>query len=404
MRRGNLTTSGRAKHILLSVTRLLCGSPTPGDDLRYGERRNGHRRTKSVHHRPVVVWNITRRCNLHCAHCYSSSHNKEYAGELSLAEGKTLIEDLAEFGAPVLLFSGGEPLMREDLPELISHARKTGLRPVVSTNGTLLDEANVARLADAGLDRVGISLDGLEQINDKFRGAKGAFENALSGIRNATAAGMTVSVRFTMTNRNVSDLPGIFDLAVSEGVPRLCVYHLAYAGRGEKLLPFDLDNDSRRETVEDIFKRTLAANSNGRALEVLTVDNHVDGPYMLMWSKENAPDRTAEIEQLLNRNGGNSAGQGIACVDNTGNVHPDQFWWSRNLGNVREQPFSQIWSSPDNEFLGALRNRKQLLGEPCTSCKWLDVCNGNLRVRAESATGDPWGFDPACYLTPAERA
>ncbi|MDA0232226.1 MAG: radical SAM protein [Chloroflexi bacterium] len=389
---------------MLSVTRLLCDSPTPGDDLRYGEHRNGQRRTKSVHHRPVVVWNITRQCNLHCAHCYSSSHNKQYAGELSLAEGKRLIEDLAEFGAPVLLFSGGEPLMREVLPELIAHARKSGIKPVLSTNGTLLNRDNVARLADAGLDRVGISLDGLRQTNDKFRGSKGAFDDALSGIRNATAAGMTVSVRFTMTSRNVADLPGIFDLAVEEGAPRLCVYHLAYAGRGAKLLPFDLDNDSRRKTVEDIFERTIEANSNGRSLEVLTVDNHVDGPYMLLWSRENAPGRTGEIERLLKRNGGNSTGTGIACVDNTGNVHPDQFWWARTLGNVRKQPFSEIWSATDNEFLNALRNRKSLLGDPCKSCRWLDICNGNLRVRAESATGDPWGFDPACYLTLEERA
>ena len=388
---------------MLNVTRLLCGSPTPGDDLRYGERRNGLKRVKSVHHRPIVVWNITRRCNLHCAHCYSSSHDKFYPGELSLDEGKRLIDDLNDFGSPVILLSGGEPVARPDLPELIRHTRGMKLKPVLSTNGTLLDEAKTAELAEAGLDRVGISLDGLEQTNDRFRGSRGAFEKALAGIRNATAAGMTVSVRFTMTSRNVADLPGIFDLAIAEGVPRLCIYHLAYAGRGAKLLSFDLDHETRRTVVDDIFERTIAANSNGRKLEVLTVDNHTDGPYLILWSRKHAPHRTGEIETLLARNGGNSTGKGIGNVDNVGNVHPDQFWWTRTVGNVREKPFSEICTDTGNTLLNELRHSKSRLGELCRSCRWLDLCNGNLRVRAETATGDPWGADPACYLTPEER-
>ncbi|MCH8229206.1 MAG: SPASM domain-containing protein [Chloroflexi bacterium] len=207
-----------------------------------------------------------------------------------------------------------------------------------------------------------------------------------------------------MTKQNVGDLPAMFDLAEAEGVPRLCIYHLAYAGRGKKLLPFDLDPEERRAAVEFIFRRTQESKANGSNLEVLTVDNHADGPFLSMWSRVHAPDRTESIDALLARNGGNSAGRGIACIDNVGNVHPDQFWWNRTLGNVKERPFSEIWTDPANEFLAQLRDRKPLLGEPCKSCKWLSVCNGNLRVRAESATGDPWGHDPACYLTPEETA
>jgi len=388
---------------LLSITRLLCGSPTPGDDLRYGEPRNGPRRTSGIHHRPVVVWNVTRRCNLHCAHCYSASHDKHYPGELTSAEGLDLIDEMARFGVPVVLFSGGEPMMRADLPVLIDHARTVGVQPVVSTNGTLLNGAMTRRLYEAGLRRVGISLDGLEATNDKFRGAKGAFRDALAGIRNATEIGMSVSVRFTMTGRNVADLKGIFELAQEESVPRLCVYHLAYAGRGAKLLPFDLSAQSRRDALVELFELTVEANSGGRRFEVLTVDNHSDGPFLVLWSKQHAPHRTAEIEALLRRNGGNSTGTGIACVDNTGNVHPDQFSWSRSVGNVRQKQFGDIWSSSDDVHLANLRNRKPLLDARCRGCKWLDMCNGNLRVRGESATGDPWGFDPACYLTVEER-
>ncbi len=389
---------------MLSVTRLLVGAPTPGDDLRYGTGAgHGAHPGRKIHRRPVVVWNITRRCNLHCAHCYSASLDREYPGELSTDEGRALIDDLAGFGVPVLLLSGGEPTMRADLADLIAHSVAAGVRPALSTNGTKLTREMVERLREAGLMRVGISLDGLEAANDKFRGQKGAFASALAGIRNSVSAGMRVSLRVTITNRNVADLPGLFDLAEAEGVPRVCVYHLAYAGRGKKLLSFDLEPAERRAAIDFVFRRTLESHASGAGLEVLTVDNHADAPYLLMWSRNHAPDRAAEIEKLLLRNGGNSAGRGIACVDNIGDVHPDQFWWNRSLGNVRERPFSEIWSDESIDLLARLRDRKQYLDRRCRDCQWLDMCNGNLRVRGETATGDLWGFDPACYLMPAER-
>ncbi|MBT5318650.1 MAG: radical SAM protein [Chloroflexi bacterium] len=389
---------------MLSVTRLLCDMRTPGDDLRYGEKKVDNPNPAPVHQRPIVVWNVTRSCNLHCAHCYASSHDEVYPGELTTEQAHVVIDDLADYGIPVLLFSGGEPLRRHDLPELVRHAADRGLRPTLSSNGTLMTPEMARVLADAGMVRAGISLDGLEKTNDKFRGSKGAFNAALEGIRNATDVGMRVSLRFTMTKQNVDDLPGLFDLAEEEAIPRVCVYHLAYAGRGEKLLSFDLDSERRREAVEFVFRRTLQSQKSGHNLEVLTVDNHSDGPALLMWSRDNAPDRVPDIERLLKRNGGNSAGKGIASIDNLGNVHPDQFWWSRNLGNVLEQPFSKIWSDENNEFLQQLRDRKQFLPQRCKNCAWLSSCNGNLRVRGESATGDPFGMDPACYLTDAEIA
>lgn len=389
---------------MLSVTRLLCDEATPGDDLRYGEKTRRTPAPAVVHHRPIVVWNITRTCNLHCAHCYSSSADRPYEGELDTPAARRVLDGLAQFGVPVVLFSGGEPTMRPDLLELIEYSGSLGPRVMVSTNGTLLDEAYVDRLATAGLDRVGISLDGLAPAHDEFRGKTGAFADTLSGIRNSLRAGMRVSLRVTITARNVADLPALFDLAEREGVQRLCVYHLAYAGRGARLLPFDLAHDPRREAVEFIFRRTLESHSSGKNLEVLTVGNHADGPLLALWSREHAPERTEDIVRLLERNGGNSAGKGIACIDNVGDVHPDQFWWEQTVGNVQERPFGDIWTDPQNELLARLRDRRPLLSETCRACSWLDVCNGNLRVRAESATGDVWGHDPACYLTPEEIA
>jgi radical SAM protein with 4Fe4S-binding SPASM domain len=388
---------------MLSVTRLLCDTATPGDEVRYGESTPGHA-GRPVHARPVVVWNITRRCNLHCVHCYSASHDRDYPGEMTTGEAAGVIEDLGAYGIPALLFSGGEPTTRADLCELIARSVAAGLKPLVSTNGTLLTRQLVDDLKGAGLSRVGISLDGLRATNDRFRGARGAFDRTLDGIRNSVAAGLRVSLRITLTRFNLPDLAGLFDLAEAEGVARLCVYHLAYAGRARGLRRFDLDHEERRRAMDFVFRRTLQSRLSGKNLEVLTVDNHADGPYLLLWSRKHAPERVADIERLLRRNGGNSSGKGIACIDNLGDVHPDQFWWSQRLGNVRERQFSAIWSDDRSELLTSLRNRHPLLPERCRNCRWLAMCNGNLRVRAETATGDTWGMDPGCYLTPAEVA
>ncbi|MDP6666717.1 MAG: radical SAM protein [Dehalococcoidia bacterium] len=390
---------------MLNVTRLLCDQPTPGDDLRYGETSHTHgRRLSSVHQRPIVIWNITRTCNLHCGHCYASSRNETYPGELSTEKAKEVLRDLADFKVPVVLFSGGEPTMHPDLAELIEYANQLGgLNPLISTNGTLLTKDLVKRLGDAGLNRVGISLDGMEAVHDKFRGSKGSWRLSLDGIRNSLEAGMRVSLRVTVTKQNIDDLPRLFDLAEAEGIPRVCVYHLAYAGRGEKLLKFDLAHDVRRKMVDFVFQRTLDSYASGHKLEVLTVDNHADAAYMQLWVEQNMPEASERVTTLLARNGGNSAGKGMGCIDNLGNVHPDQFWWNQTLGNVKERKFSEIWQDESIELLARLRDRKPLLPGTCSDCRWLNICNGNLRVRAESATRDSFGMDPACYLTDAER-
>ncbi len=391
---------------MLSVTRLLCGSATPGDSVRYGEVARHPQSIPSaggVHRRPVVVWNITRRCNLLCIHCYASATDQAAPDELSTDEALEQVKDLADFGVPVVLFSGGEPLVRPDIFELMSSAASQGVKPVLSTNGTLLTEDTVKQLVEAGVNRVGISLDGMESTNDEFRGKVGAFQDALAGIRRCQDAGIRVSARLTMARHNVDELDNLFDLVEQEGVPRFCVYHLAYAGRGRGLLPDDLDADRRRRAVDTIFERTVDIHRRGKELEVLTVDNHADGAYLLLWARDHAPDRVPEIEHLLSRNGGNSSGTGIGCIDERGFVHPDQFWRTRTLGQVRERPFSAIWQDDSIPLLRQLRSRKSLLPKMCTTCQFLSVCNGNLRARAEAYSGDPWGEDPACFLTNDER-
>lgn len=390
---------------MLNVTRLLCGTSTPGDALRYGEEATSphHIRAPSAHFRPVVVWNVTRRCNLRCLHCYTSSNEHPARDELNHQEAQAVVDDLAAFKVPVILFSGGEPLIREDVFDLMAQSASLEVQPVLSTNGTLIDAAMTDRLREAGVTRVGISIDGLESTNDGFRQMQGAFQKALDGIRASQEAGFRVSLRFTMTRYNVHELDDIFALVEEMGIPRVCIYHVAYSGRGRRLLPIDLQHEERRDAVGRIFQHTLDMHSRGNEVEVLTVDNHTDAAYLLLWAQENAPDRVPEMERLLTRNGGNSAGKGIGNIDERGNVHPDPFWRSQTLGNVRERPFSAIWQDDEIPLLRQLRSRHDVLPRMCNECRFLPVCNGNLRARAEAATGDPWGEDPACYLTEEER-
>jgi 12,18-didecarboxysiroheme deacetylase len=352
--------------------------------------------------RPVVVWNMTRRCNLRCVHCYSQSQNKAYPEELTTAEGKVLIDDLASFSCPVILFSGGEPLMRDDLSELVRHATDRGIRAVISTNGTLITDDFARTFTKIGLSYVGVSLDGLRETHDRFRGVKGAFDGAMTGIRRCLDAGIKVGIRFTINRQNASDIPFIFDLIEAEGIPRACFYHLVYTGRGSKLVDEDLSHGETRAVLELIMDRTRRLFNRGLEKEILTVDNHADGPYVYLRLLREDPSRAAEVLELLKMNEGNSSGHGIGCVSWDGKVHADQFWRDISFGNVRQRPFSQIWSDTSNELMTRLKDKKRYVTGRCARCQWLDICGGNFRARAEAATGDMWAPDPACFLTDEE--
>jgi len=387
---------------LISVTKLLCDSENYGDSLRYSQGSRGQVHGAVEGQGPVVVWNSTRTCNLKCIHCYSSSESKKYEGELSTEEALRFIENLAEFKAPVLLFSGGEPLLRGDLLTLASYARSKGIRPTISTNGTLLTPELTASLKNIGVGYIGISLDGIAENNDRFRGRSGAFKEALEGIRNCKAIDQRVGLRFTINRHNYKDMDAIFDLVEQENIPRVCFYHLVYAGRGSKMVEEDITCGEARAAMDLIVERTLDFHRRGLPKEILTVDNHADGVYIYLKMKKDNPGQAANILELLRLNGGNRTGIAIGAVDWYGNVHPDQFTQNHTFGNVRERKFGDIWTDISQPVLAGLKNRKPLLKGRCALCKWLDVCNGNFRARAEAVTGDFWESDPACYLTDEE--
>ncbi|MFP3910827.1 MAG: 12,18-didecarboxysiroheme deacetylase [Desulfobacteraceae bacterium] len=390
---------------MIGISKLYCGTVEPSDALRYGRRSRdlpSHLLQFSKDKKPVVVWNVTQACNLNCVHCYARAVETTHHQELSHEQGLALIDDLAEFGAPVVLFSGGEPLMRPDLMDLAHHVVQRGMRAVISSNGTLITQEKAQELKAIGLSYVGISLDGMEPVHDRFRGKKGAFKDAMAGIENCREAGLKVGLRFTINRMNVTEIPSIFDLLERRQIPRVCFYHLVYAGRGTGLVEADLDHQGTRKAVDLIMDRTKDLHERGLNKEVLTVDNHADGPYVyLRMQRENDP-RADEVYQLLKMNEGNSSGRGIGCVSWDGSVHADQFWRHYSFGNILERPFSRIWTDLSNPLMAQLKEKHLHVNGRCQRCRWLDVCAGNFRVRAEAVTGDIWGEDPACYLTEDE--
>lgn len=392
---------------MIGISKLYCGTVEPSDALRY-ERRSSdlpsHLLQFSKDKNPVVVWNVTRACNLNCAHCYAKAVNRPHEKEMTYKQGLDLIDDLSAFGVPVILFSGGEPLMRPDLADLAKYAVEKGIRAVISTNGTLITKKKATELMEIGLSYVGVSLDGMETVNDRFRGKKGAFQDALQGIRNCQDVGLKVGLRFTINRMNAGEIPYIFDLIEEYQIPRICFYHLVYAGRGSNLKDMDLDHRETRKAVDLIINRTKDLHDRGINKEVLTVDNHADGPYLyLRMLSENNP-RAEGVLNLLRMNEGNNSGRGFGCVSWDGSVYADQFWRHYSFGSVLERPFSEIWSDLSNPLMGQLKEKKKHVRGRCAKCQWLDICAGNFRVRAESVTGDVWASDPACYLTDEEIA
>jgi len=294
--------------------------------------------------------------------------------------------------------------MKKDFFQLLEYAAKKNVRPVISTNGTLIDKDAAKRVRDAGVVYVGISLDGLEHINDKFRGVEGAFARTMKGFENCRSVSQRVGLRLTLTRRNYQDLNGIFDFIEKEGINRACFYHLVYSGRGTSMYNDDLSHSESKKAMDIILDRTADYFRRGLDINILTVDNHVDGVYLYMKMKEKGMQEADEVYSLLKWNGGaaNSTGVGIGNIDFNGNVHPDQFWQDYTFGNVRERNFGDIWMDESDPLMEGLKNKAERIKGKCKLCKYKDLCTGSMRVRGYRAYGDFWAPDPQCYLTDEE--
>jgi heme d1 biosynthesis radical SAM protein NirJ len=352
--------------------------------------------------KPVVIWNLTRRCNLRCRHCYTTSADVPFPGELSHEQAMAVLDDLHDFGIPALILSGGEPLSRFDFFPLAERARELGFRHLsLSTNGTRV-APHIDRIADLGFDYVGISLDGIGAMNDWFRGVDGAFDEALAGVRACKSRGVKVGLRFTITEDNADMLPAMLDLCEAEGVDKFYLSHLVYAGRGDKHRGDDAAHARTRNAMDVLIDRAWAAIRGGRLLEIVTGNNDADAVWFLRWAERNFDaDRVAHVAAHLQAWGGNSSGLGVANIDPQGKVHPDTYWSDYTVGSVKTDSFSSLWTGAD-PMLATLRQRPRPLKGRCGACAFKDICGGNTRIRALQVSGDPWAEDPACYMTNAE--
>jgi heme d1 biosynthesis radical SAM protein NirJ len=351
---------------------------------------------------PVVIWNLIRRCNLTCKHCYSISADTDFKGELSTEEVFTVMDDLKAFRVPALILSGGEPLLRPDIFEIAARSKALGFYTALSSNGTLIDEAMCRRIAEVDFHYVGISLDGIAATHDKFRRMDGAFDKSLKALRLCRDAGLKVGVRFTLTQDNFHDLPALLELCEREEIPRFYFSHLNYAGRGNKNRKDDAQHQMTRQAMDLLFEVCWKHQQQGLVRDYTTGNNDADGVYLLHWVRQRFPEQAAHIEAKLRQWGGNSSGVNVANIDNLGKIHPDTMWWHYDLGNVRQRPFSQIWADTADPLMAGLKASPRQVGGRCGSCAHFAICGGNTRVRAQQTTGDAWAEDPGCYLTDEE--
>lgn len=378
---------------MINISKLYCGLAGQSDHLRYqGSDSIG----------PVVVYNCTARCNLRCLHCYSASDSARSDSELDTTQAKKLLAGLTEINAPVVLFSGGEPLLRPDLFELLAEAKRLGLRTVISTNGTLIDESTAEKLKKSELSYVGISIDGPEEFHNRFRQTSDCFKATMAGFENCLKADLRIGLRFTITKSNHSQVPAIFDICKENDIKRLCFYHLIRSGRATQIESEVLSTDQTRAVVDTIIQKTEENVAKNLLDEVLTVGNHADGPYLLTkLQNKNATD-FEKARKLLLANGGNRIGEKICCVSWDGSVYADQFWRSYSLGNVTQKTLKQIWTNPDEPVLQKLRNKSKFADPRCLKCRWFDLCKGNYRFLGPDPAEKNWLLEPACYLTDAE--
>ncbi len=351
---------------------------------------------------PVVIWNLIRRCNLTCKHCYSISADHDYAGELSTAEVFTVMDDLKAFRVPVLILSGGEPLLRPDIFQIAERAKAMGFYVGLSSNGTLIDEPMADRITALGFDYVGISLDGIGATHDRFRRLEGAFDRSLAAVRLLHARGVKVGLRYTMTAMNAVDLAPLLQLMEDEGVDKFYFSHLNYAGRGNIHRARDAQFTATRLALDLLLDKAWAAALAGSPHDYVTGNNDADGAYLLQWVQQRLPRWACALRERLVAWGGNSSGVNIANIDNLGTVHPDTMWWHHALGNVRERPFSAIWPDTSDPLMRGLKQKPRPVGGRCAACQHFALCGGNTRVRAQQVTGNPWAEDPGCYLSDEE--
>lgn len=329
----------------------------------------------------LISWNTTRRCNLKCRHCYRDARECADPDELSTAEGKTLIEDICKAGFRILVLSGGEPMLREDIYELTAHAASSGLRPVLGSNGTLITAEAARRLKEAGALRVGISLDSAEaKVHDELRMVTGCFEQAIAGMRHCHEVGLGFQIHTTITAQNYMDIERIAHKAVELGAAAYHIFFIVPTGRAK-----DMTDENLRVGQYERLLRQIMKLQQKLPLEF----KPTCAPQFMRIAKQMG------IEMRFTK--GCLAGVAYACILPNGDVHPCPYL-PMHLGNVRETPFSTIWK--ENPIILRLRHEKP--DGRCGACEYQAICGG-CRARAYYySDGNYMAEEPWCPYQPKQ--
>ena len=349
----------------------------------------------------LVVWDFTHKCNLKCRHCYSSSGLVQEE-ELNTEEAVDIVDQLADVGVTALAFSGGEPLTRRDFFTVAQHAVRRGLYVSVATNGTLLTKENVKKLKQTGVHYVEVSIDGATaSTHDSFRGVQGAFEKAVTGIRNAIEEDLCACIASTATKSNLSEFPGIIDLAEQVGAERFTYFNFIPTGRGKAHYDEDLTSEER----ETLMRYLLNRMSKGCKTTILTTAPQLARVALQCQGSSGTGEvtmsmahmQTAKVSRkavpLADFIGGCGAGRLYCSLSPQGDVHPCVFL-PINVGNLKKENFGDVWLN--SKVFNALRNRDNLNGA-CGRCDYKYTCGG-CRARASAYYEDMQASDPGCVL------
>ncbi|MCP1715583.1 radical SAM protein with 4Fe4S-binding SPASM domain [Methanocalculus alkaliphilus] len=383
------------------ITQCMHGRGTVSDLHRHGSGRKPRHLAFSGMNRPVIFWNLTNACNLQCIHCYSGSDMAD-ENELSTDEARRVIDDLAVAGVPLILFTGGEPLLRHDIFELAGYAREKGLSIALSSNGTLIDATCARRIKESGISYVGISLDGADAAtHNRFRGSDDAFERTTAAFAHCLDAGLRCGVRVTLTRENLGELEPLIDLAADLGASRFCLYWLVPTGRGiDGYDRLQLDGGQVIDALNLLYRK--AKEIDPAEMEFLTVDAPQDAIHLLAsMRRDESPDLPDAERLVASLNGGCSAGTKVANIDHLGDIYPCQFARSETfrIGNIRKTPFAAIWDDDTNPVLRLFRTPPAAYTGRCGSCSHQVLCGGGCRVRAYMKNGEFFAEDPFCFIS-----
>ncbi|MGM0419121.1 MAG: heme b synthase [Thermodesulfobacteriota bacterium] len=342
----------------------------------------------------LVAWETTRRCNLSCKHCRAAAEDHEYPGELSTDQAKKMLDEIAETGSPIIILTGGEPLLRDDIFELSQYGDKLGLKMVMAPNGTLVTEENAKKMYDSGIQRISVSIDGsTKESHDNFRGMPGAFDGSMQGIVNAKKAGIEFQINTTITQDNLDEIPDILNLAIELGAVAHHIFLLVPTGRGKYIADKTIDAKTYEKTLNWFYDQRdkvplqLKATCAPHYYRILRQRAQKEG--------KDVDFKTFGLDAVTR---GCLGGIGFCFVSHTGQVQPCGFL-ELDCGNIKESSFTQIWKN--SQIFNNLRDYDSLKGK-CGICSYNDVCGG-CRARAFEATNDYMEEEPFCLYQPSGK-